>query len=147
VWRSRGLCLPRFTLAHQAGLRDISRIVTWTTHRGVIFTADDEPGVRENLQDALEDAGYLVLSARDGKEALARMRGTWGPSLAIVDLNMPTMSGWELIERMRSDRELSCIPILVLSANGNEPVRGADRLLRKPVTIEELLRNVQELLA
>lgn len=121
--------------------------MTWSTHRGVIFAADDEAGFRENIQDALEDAGYLVLSARNGSEALARMRGIWGPSLAIVDLNMPDMNGWELIEKMRADRELACIPILVVSSQGNEPVRGADRLLRKPVAIEDLLRNVQELMA
>jgi CheY-like chemotaxis protein len=128
-------------------LGNIRPAVSWTTHRGVIFAADDEPGFRENVQDALEDAGYLVLGARNGIEALARMRGISGPAVAIVDLNMPGMSGWELIEKMRSSRDLANIPILVVSSAGGEPIKGADRLLRKPIALEDLLRTVQELMA
>lgn len=123
------------------------RIVAWSTHRGVIFTANDEAGFRDNVQDALEDAGYLVLAARNGLEALARMRGFSGPALAIIDLNMPGMGGSELIEKMRADSDLACIPILVVSAQEDEGVKGADRVLRKPVALDDLLRTVQELIA
>ncbi len=116
-------------------------------HKGVIFIAEDEPAVLESMQDALEDAGYLVLPGRDGHEALARMHGVSGASLAIVDLTMPGMDGWDLITRMRADKDLAHIPILVVSSHGRDPIKGADRLLRKPLTLKDLLRAVEELLA
>ncbi len=115
-------------------------------HKGVVFLADDDADLRENLQDALEDAGYLVLPARSGTEALARMRGLSGAALAIVDLNMPGMDGWELISAMRADKELASIPVLVISSHGRDPVKGANGFLRKPLALKELLRAVQELL-
>jgi CheY-like chemotaxis protein len=118
-----------------------------TAHKGVIFLAEDDTDVRENFEDALEDAGYLVLPARSGLEALARMRGLSSRAIAIVDLNMPDMSGTELIARMRTEKELAAIPILAISADAREPVAGANRFLRKPLELKELLRSVQELLA
>lgn len=115
--------------------------------KGTIFIADDESAFRESIQDALEDLGYLVLPARGGVEALARMHGFSGNGLAIVDLNMPEMDGWELIENMRADANLAHIPIVVVSSHGREPVAGADRHLGKPLRLNELLRTVQELMA
>lgn len=117
-----------------------------STHKGVIFLAEDDTDVRENFEDALEDAGYLVLPARSGLEALARMRGLSSRALAIIDLNMPDMNGSELIVAMRAEKELAAIPILAISADAREPVAGANRFLRKPFELKELLRSVQELL-
>jgi CheY-like chemotaxis protein len=117
-----------------------------TMHKGIIFLAEDDTDVRENFEDALEDAGYLVLSARSGLEALARMRGFSNRAVAIVDLNMPDMNGIELIAQMRSEKELSNIPILAISAERKGPIEGATRFLRKPLELKELLRSVQELL-
>lgn len=115
--------------------------------RGTIFIADDEPTFRESIQDALEDVGYLVLPARGGIEALARMHGFSGNGLAIVDLNMPEMDGWELIENMRADKNLAHIPIVVVSSHGRDSATLADRHLEKPLRLGELLRTVQELMA
>lgn len=115
-------------------------------HGRIIFLADDDHDLRESLQDALEDAGYVVLPARSGTEALARMRGISMASLAIVDLNMPDMDGWELISTMRADQHLSTIPILVISSHGRESVTGVERFFRKPLVLTDLLRTVQELL-
>lgn len=119
--------------------------MTPRTHKGVVFVADDEDAVRYSAQDILEEEGYLVLSARSGTEALARMRGIFGPSVAIVDLVMPGMNGWDLIEVMRADQELQHIPIIVLSGQGPKPIQGADRVMRKPYKAPELVRAVQEL--
>jgi CheY-like chemotaxis protein len=117
-----------------------------STHKGVIFLAEDDTDVRENFEDALEDAGYLVLPARSGIEALARMRGLSSRAVAVVDLNMPDMNGSELIAAMRGEKDLASIPILAISADAREPVAGADRFLRKPFELKELLRSVHELL-
>jgi CheY-like chemotaxis protein len=124
---------------------DASRTVATSSHKGLIFIADDEATFRGSIQDALEDRGYLVLSARSGSEALARMHGFTGAALAIVDLNMPGMNGWELIETMRADENLAQVRILVVSSHAGEPIQGADRLLQKPLKLKDLLRTVEEL--
>lgn len=114
-------------------------------NRGVVFLAEDENELRESTRGFLEQEGFLVLDARSGGEALSRMRGISVPSVAVIDLVMPGMDGWELIETMRADANLSRIPIIVVSAQGRESVKGADRVLRKPVTPSELVRHVVEL--
>lgn len=118
-----------------------------STHKGVIFLAEDDTDVRENFEDALEDAGYLVLPARSGTEALARMRGMSSGAVAIVDMNMPDMNGAELISTMRAEKGLAQIPILAISAHAKEPIAGADLFMRKPFELKELLRAVHQLLS
>ena len=90
--------------------------MSWRSHKGVIYLVDDDSELRLTVQEALEGHGYYVLPARDGVEALARMQGLHGKSLAIVDLIMPRMSGWELISAMKADQSLSRIPILAMSS-------------------------------
>jgi len=118
--------------------------VTSPTYKGVVFVIDDDEVVRLSTQDLLEDEGYLVLSARNGSEGLARMHGIVGPAVAIVDLVMPRIDGWHLIDTMRADANLRRIPIIVVSAR-REPVAGADRIVTKPLKTAELLRAVREL--
>lgn len=115
-------------------------------HKGIVLLADDDESFRETVQDALEDAGYLVLPARSGQEALARMRGLSAVMLAIVDLNMPGMDGWELISAMRADKQLTATPIFVVSSHGREPISGASRLFRKPVDLKALLGAIEQLI-
>ena len=124
--------------------------MSWRSHKGVIYLVDDDAELLATVQEALEGAGYYVLPARDGVEALARMQGQYGQSLAIVDLIMPRMSGWELIQTMRSDGRLSTIPILAMSSQftlkKGPPVKGADRLMPKPFELPKLLRAIDELM-
>lgn len=115
---------------------------------GIVFLADDEDAHRESLRELLEDEGYYVLQARDGRETLARMEGVWRSSVAIVDLMMPGMDGFGLIAAMQAHPELRRIPIIVLSSNRvTEPIPGAARVLRKPCRPEALFGHVRELLA
>jgi adenylate cyclase len=114
-------------------------------YKGVVFVTDDDDEWRESVRELLEQQGFIVLDARSGGEALARMRGISGPAVAIIDLVMPGIDGWELIETIRADRDLKRIPIIVISAHAIEPVEGADRVLAKPVVPSELLRHVVEL--
>jgi response regulator RpfG family c-di-GMP phosphodiesterase len=58
-----------------------------------IFLVDDDDELREGLEALLEGEGYLVLGARSGAEALARMQGSYGSSIAVIDLHMPGMNG------------------------------------------------------
>ena len=77
------------------------------------MVVDDEPGVRDLLCDALHIAGYETISAQDGMAALTLLRKE-KPVLAIIDINMPLMDGFDLVERMRSEKDMT--PVLMLSA-------------------------------
>ena len=114
-------------------------------YRGVVFVAEDEDQIRELTQDLLEDAGYLVLTARDGEEAMARMRGISGRALAIIDVNMPYMGGLALIASMKKDTDLRRIPVVVTSGRPEPTGHGGDRFLRKPYAPQVLLSVVEEL--
>ncbi len=114
-----------------------------------ILIVDDEAGVRDLLGDALRIAGYETLVAGDGDEALTLWR-TNTVELCIVDVNMPTMNGFEFVETVR--REDAALPILLLSARDAavdvaHGLRiGADDYVRKPFSLEELLLRVAAIL-
>ncbi|MHB8334514.1 MAG: response regulator transcription factor [Acidimicrobiales bacterium] len=114
-----------------------------------ILIVDDEAGVRDLLGDALRIAGYETLVAGDGDEALTLWR-TNTVELCIVDVNMPTMNGFEFVESVR--REDAALPILLLSARDAavdvaHGLRiGADDYVRKPFSLEELLLRVAAIL-
>lgn len=117
-------------------------------YRAAVVIAEDEEAERFLAQEALEQAGYLVLGARDGTEALARMLGLAMRTVAVVDLRMPRMSGEELIAAMKANEKLRHIPIIVVTGQSARDLRvtGADRVLSKPVTAAQLLRELEALL-
>lgn len=117
-------------------------------YRAAVVIAEDDEAERCLAQEALEDAGYLVLGARDGTEALARMLGLAMRAVAVVDLRMPRMSGEELIAAMKADEKLRHIPIIVMTAKTGRDlnVADADRVLSKPVSATQLLREIEALL-
>ena len=114
-----------------------------------ILIVDDEAGVRDLLGDALRIAGYETMVASDGDEALTLWR-TNTVELCIVDINMPTMNGFEFVETVRRDD--AALPILLLSARDAavdvaHGLRiGADDYVRKPFSLEELLLRVAAIL-
>lgn len=110
---------------------------------------DDEPGVRALLRDTLSIAGFDVIEATDGMSALTLMR-TNQPELAVIDINMPLMDGFELVERLRSTNNL--IPVLMLTAREDKSdiarglKIGADDYVIKPFGIEELVLRIKAIL-
>jgi CheY-like chemotaxis protein len=114
------------------------------THKGIVFVVDDDEDLLQLVQGVLEHDGYLVLSARSGDEALSRMRGVvYGPTAAVIDLMMPDMTGWELVEAMKADDKLAEIPIIICTAFGGQKLRGVDAVLDKPLSSETLLQAVR----
>jgi DNA-binding response OmpR family regulator len=109
-----------------------------------ILVVDDETRVADLLRDWLEGAGYTVIAAYDGMEGL-REFFSHKPDLAILDMLMPKMGGMELARRIR---EVSNIPVLMLSARGQEEDKvralalGADDYMVKPIGGRELLARV-----
>jgi len=114
-----------------------------------IMVVDDEAGVRELVCDALRIAGFETLQANDGMSALTALR-TAKPDLLIIDINMPLMDGFDLVERLRSQDDLT--PVLMLSARSDRAditrglSLGADDYVTKPFGLEELLLRVKAIL-
>jgi two-component system OmpR family response regulator len=115
----------------------------------MILIVDDEAGVRELLGDALRIAGFETSTASDGMSALTSIRNK-KPDLLIIDINMPLMDGFELVERLRSTGDN--IPALMLSARADRAdvtrglTLGADDYVTKPFGLEELLLRVKAIL-
>ncbi|HEX6186710.1 MAG TPA: response regulator transcription factor [Pyrinomonadaceae bacterium] len=110
-----------------------------------ILVVDDEPQLTRVLLRTLSAKGYEVRVAGDGEFALQTFRD-WPPSLVITDLAMPNMGGLELC---RSLREISDVPIIILSVRGEEKTKvealdsGADDYVTKPFGMDELLARIR----
>jgi DNA-binding response OmpR family regulator len=116
-----------------------------------ILVVDDEFAVRSLLHDVLELEGYEVREAEDGPSALIDMTRS-RPDLVILDIMMPRMSGIEVLTEVRSDPELHDLPVLLLSAAGDDETTwagwtaGASTYLNKPFDHLNLLSWVERLL-
>lgn len=114
-----------------------------SAHR--ILVVDDEPQILRFLKPALNAAGYDVIEATTGTEALSRA-STQSPDLVILDLGLPDMDGKDVIARLRG---WSAIPIIILSARDREAEKiaaldlGADDYVEKPFGIGELTARIR----
>lgn len=114
-----------------------------------ILVVDDEPAVNELICDALHLAGFEACSAEHGMEALRILREQ-RIDLAIIDVNMPIMSGYDLLERMRASGLQTPVIVLTARQEREDPRTsfglGADDFVRKPFGIEELTLRVRAIL-
>jgi CheY-like chemotaxis protein len=111
--------------------------------RKVVLVVDDEQGLLEAVRFVLEGEGFEVETARNGMEALERLRTGMRPALVLLDLMMPVMSGWELLDEVAKLPALEPPPIVVLTAGGSLGVPGAAEVLRKPYDLGLLLETVE----
>ena len=113
-----------------------------------LLVVEDNDAMRCVLTDILEDAGYRVLSAENGKEALEIYRRNT-PNLILSDTSMPEMDGLKFLELVRRTTAGKSIPFIFLTARGlredifNAKLLGADDYLVKPITSQELLMVVE----
>jgi CheY-like chemotaxis protein len=114
---------------------------------GAVLVCDDDPDVVEVLGAMLEANGYATLRAHSGLEALALAAGQ-APSLVLMDLRMPGMSGWETIAALRADPLTADIPIIILSglAPDDMAVPAASSWLTKPVDQQTLMASLRRAL-
>lgn len=123
-----------------------------TNRDKTILCIEDDPGTRELLVEELEEAGYAVAVAEDGPAGLAaidRLR----PDLILCDVDLPGLSGLELLERLKAGPEQPAVPFLFLTAFGQRENQirgrrlGCDDYIVKPIDFELLLEIVRHRLA
>lgn len=106
------------------------------------MVVDDDEAVREAMVDVLADEGYAVLMARDGDEALPLLQTAPRPCVALVDLVMPNVDGWELLRAIAAVPALRDIPLVCTTAGRDDIPPGVD-VLRKPFDQQTLLAAVR----
>jgi two-component system alkaline phosphatase synthesis response regulator PhoP len=111
---------------------------------------DDEPQVVWMLRFSLEAEGYQTLSARDGASALAEIR-EHHPRLMLLDVMMPIMDGWTVLEHLQAMPESDRPKVIVVSARASLRDKakaielGADAFVAKPFSVDDLLEKLREL--
>jgi DNA-binding response OmpR family regulator len=116
-----------------------------------ILVIDDNPDTRDLTHLHLTTEGFVVVVASDGREGLY-MAVAEQPDLIITDISVPGLDGIELVKQLSAQPELANVPILVLTAFGNDEMdlairAGAHRAMGKPVHLDSLLDEVRHLLA
>ena len=117
-----------------------------------ILLVDDEPHIIMMLENRMKHAGYEVITACDGQEALTKAKKE-KPDLIILDLMLPKLDGYKVCRMLKFDEKYKHIPIIMLSARAQEADKkmgetvGADGYVTKPFEPQVLLGKVKELLS
>jgi two-component system response regulator MprA len=107
-----------------------------------VLLVDDDEDIRESLAYVLQAEGYRVELASNGQEALERLHSGPAPSVVVLDLMMPVMSGWRFLEELSALQ--STVPVLVVSAAVPPKPAGVAGCLGKPFDLDTLLAKVAE---
>lgn len=116
--------------------------------RPLILVADDDPDILDLVTLRLERDGYDVLGARDGEKALEHALER-APDLALIDVSMPKLDGYEVTERLRENEATRAMPIILLTARVQDAdvargiEAGADDYVKKPFSTDQLRARVQ----
>ena len=115
-----------------------------------VLLVEDDPALRRYLEIVLQRAGYEVLTAGDGLEAMKYLLSD-SVDVVVTDALMPNLDGYELCRFVRSSERLAHLPIILLSAldpkNSTDEAEQVDAFLAKPVSPEDLLNRITEVLA
>jgi two-component system cell cycle response regulator DivK len=116
-----------------------------------ILIVEDKPSSRELLRTVLEQQGYQVIEAADGEEALERLREA-KPDLVLLDVQIPIRNGYDVLQAIRGDLNLTNLPVVAVTANAMQGERekalaaGFTGYIAKPVSISQLRIEVNRLL-
>lgn len=117
-----------------------------------ILVVEDEPGIQQSLRFILERAGWSVEIVADGQAALSRLSGRL-PGMVLLDVMLPKLSGFDVLKRIRSSPTLAHLPVLILTAKGQQQDKqtaeelGANAFVTKPYANAELVEAVGRVLA
>ncbi len=115
-----------------------------------VLLAEDEPNIVESIRFLLQRAGFEVMVATDGRQAL-EMALAQRPTVLVLDLMLPEMDGYEVLRKLRADPAGETLPVLILTAKGQRVDRetalenGADQFMTKPFANAEIVAAVSEL--
>ncbi len=116
-----------------------------------VLIVDDEEYIVTSLEYVMKSAGYKVVVAYDGEQAIEKTKET-APDLLILDVMMPKLDGFEVCEKIRANPLWKSIRIIMLTAKGRDSERekgmslGADAYMTKPFSTRDILKRVMELL-
>jgi two-component system chemotaxis response regulator CheY len=117
-----------------------------------IITVDDSASVRQMVSFTLKGAGYEVMEACDGKDALAKLSAGSKADMVITDLNVPNMNGIELIKALRANPAYKFVPIVLLTTESQDSKKqegkaaGATGWIVKPFKPDQLLSVIKKVL-
>ncbi|MDP9149929.1 MAG: response regulator [Myxococcota bacterium] len=120
----------------------------------IVMVVDDSQMVRQQVGKALVGAGFSVIEAHDGADALGKLSnvsGATGPSLIVLDVNMPNMGGFEFLQNLRARPELAALPVVMLTTEGDPKLMqqakalGAKGWIVKPFRPELLIAAARKL--
>ena len=117
-----------------------------------VLVVDDSPTMRQMVAFTLSNAGFTVVEAGNGKEAMGKIGGGTKPDLVVTDLNMPEMDGITLIQEIRKNPALKFMPILMLTTESSDDKKeagqaaGATGWVVKPFNPEQMLKVIQKVL-
>ena len=116
-----------------------------------VLVVDDEPNIVLSLEFLMQQAGFEVSTAEDGEKALEQVAATQ-PDLLLLDISLPGISGFEVLEQLRQQEAYRRLPIIMLTAHGREVEKekglalGADDYVTKPFSTQQLVEKVKALL-
>jgi len=114
-----------------------------------ILLVDDDPAIRGFTSLTLESEGFTVMTAADGAEGLQLVRAE-EPEAILLDLMMPGVSGWDFLQRWREDASYRPVPVIVMTACGEEiraDMLGVQAIFTKPFDLDRLIGKLTSLLA
>lgn len=117
-----------------------------------ILIMEDEPDALMMLSMALKSAGYVVFGAPDGEEGLKIFREE-KPDMVILDVVMPRMDGWEVLQRIKAGLKSKRVPVIMLTGKSEDEDKikgydhGADFYVTKPYSIQKLLPIIRDFIA
>ncbi len=116
------------------------------TPTNTVLVDDDDPDIREAVQDILSFEGYDVVQADNGREALDLLSQgqPLRPCIILLDLMMPVMDGEELVGKLQQDPALARLPVILVTASGRATFHGVKAIIKKPFELDELLTAVAQ---
>ena len=110
----------------------------------LVLVVEDDEDIREVLATILDESGYRVIIAKNGEEALQRLRsGTCRPCVILLDLWMPVMDGRQFRKEQLKDASLADIPVVAFSGDGETQGLDAAAYLSKPVQLNPLISTIE----
>ena len=156
-WSDQGLVPAFYTPGGHRRFRrrDLDTFLNRSGHTGqpgpMVLIVDDDPGLRRYVRASLENEGYSVREAGSAEEGLAALEDE-PPALILLDVMMPKVDGWEMLQLMHERHGVGAVPVVMFSGKVDEAAadqaaeRGAQGFIGKPFDPQELITQTKQLL-